>query len=177
MLAAPLPETGLPVQKIQLLRADLQDLTLASSHHRSGKSKKEPKWKTSGCRTECEMDRREFLRLAAFEFGNAHGYEFCTRGSRNKPGWPLVCCAGVSPPPGAVRPTPVGSARTSEREASQLASKLPEVSSPFNRAYLGWRGNRRILVALGQTAYWVDGATCGRGSRGPVPYGTGSYPH
>ncbi|MGC9990295.1 MAG: beta-L-arabinofuranosidase domain-containing protein [Terriglobales bacterium] len=109
------------------------------------------------CRTECEMDRREFLRLAALSSAMLMGISSALEGAETSPDGRSYAALHALPP-GAVRPA--GWLRTHlEREASQLASKLPEVSSPFNRAYWAGEETAESWWPWEQTAYWVDGAT------------------
>jgi len=81
MLAAPLPETGFAGPEDSASRADLQDLTLASSIIVLAKARKEPKWKTSGAARNAKMDRREFLRLAALSSAMLMGISSALEGA------------------------------------------------------------------------------------------------
>jgi DUF1680 family protein len=107
--------------------------------------------------TENEMGRREFLRLAAAGSAMAMGARAAIAGSEANPETPSYAALHALPP-GAVRPE--GWLRTYlERESAQLASKLPEVSFPFNKGYWAGEETAESWWPWEQTAYWVDGAT------------------
>ncbi|MGB7434453.1 MAG: beta-L-arabinofuranosidase domain-containing protein, partial [Candidatus Acidiferrum sp.] len=102
------------------------------------------------------LDRREFLRLAAVSSVMAIGGRTAMAGAES-PEVPSYATLHALPP-GAVRPE--GWLRLYlEREASQLASKLPEVSFPFNKAYWAGEETAESWWPWEQKAYWVDGAT------------------
>jgi uncharacterized protein len=110
-------------------------------------------------RAEGEMDRREFLRLAtAGSMMAIDGRSAIAETEKTVDAKVQSYAVLHALPPGAVRPE--GWLRLYlEREASQLASKLPEVSYPFNKAYWAGEETAESWWPWEQKAYWVDGAT------------------
>jgi hypothetical protein len=107
--------------------------------------------------SEAELSRREFVRLAlmssALLVSSGQLLEGAEANSRS------VEYSGVlrALPPGAVRPE--GWLRTYlEKQASQLGSRLPQVSWPFTEAYWAEEQEGESWWPWEQKAYWIDGA-------------------
>ncbi len=104
-----------------------------------------------------KVDRREFLRLAAASSAMLIAPSAVLEAAEANPEVRSYAALHALPP-GAVKPE--GWLRVYlEREASQLASKLPEVSFPFNKAYWAGEETAESWWPWEQKAYWIDGAT------------------
>jgi hypothetical protein len=107
---------------------------------------------------EIELNRREFVRLALMSSAALMGSGQLLEGAEADSG--LVAYSGAlrALPPGAVQPE--GWLRGYlEKQASQLGSKLPQVSWPFTAAYWAEEQESEDWGPWEQKAYWIDGAT------------------
>ena len=113
-----------------------------------------------GCRPclgETELNRREFIRLSLISSAMLMGSNNVLEGAEAELSSRSYAALHALPP-GAVQPA--GWLRAyMEKQASQLGSKLPEVSWPFTEAY--WAGEEKAESwwPWEQKAYWIDGAT------------------
>ena len=114
--------------------------------------------KSTAALSATELNRRGFVRLAlmssAATLGSTHF------GNAEQSDAPLTAYSGPfrALPPGAI--TPRGWLRTYlEKQASQLGSRLPQVSWPFTEAYWAEEHEGESWWPWEQKAYWIDGAT------------------
>jgi hypothetical protein len=116
------------------------------------------------CLAEAELNRREFIRLSLLTSAVLIGSNSRLEGAEADLS-PHTFAALQALPPGAVQPA--GWLREYlEKQASQLGSKLPDVSWPFTEAY--WAGEEKGIWTSEekggtwwpweQKAYWLDGA-------------------
>jgi hypothetical protein len=107
--------------------------------------------------SETEWNRREFVRLALMSSALLMGSSGLLEGAEANPRSVPYSGALRALPPGAVRPE--GWLRGYlEKQASQLGSKLPQVSFPFTEAYWAEEQEGESWWPWEQKAYWIDGA-------------------
>jgi hypothetical protein len=107
--------------------------------------------------TESELDRREFMRLALMSSAVLMGTQHAA-GESVSPHSVHSYGEFEALPPGAVQPE--GWIRGYlQKEASQLGSKLSQVSLPFTKAYWAGEESAESWWPWEQKAYWLDGAT------------------
>lgn len=108
--------------------------------------------------SQAELNRREFVRLALMSSALLASSGQLLKGEES--GSPSVAYSGALRvlPPGAVQPD--GWLRGYlEKQASQLGSKLPQVSFPFTGAYWAEEQEAESWAPWEQKGYWIDGAT------------------
>jgi uncharacterized protein len=104
-----------------------------------------------------ELNRRDFVRLSvmssALLMGSGRVLEAMDSDSAS------VAYSGSlrSLPPGAIRPEG-WLRRYLEKQASELGSKLPQVSLPFTRDYWATEQEADSWASWEQKGYWIDGA-------------------
>jgi hypothetical protein len=108
---------------------------------------------------ECEMDRREFLRLSLLASATLAGTGERMRAASDETHGAVSCFAQFRPlAPGAVRPE--GWLKLYlQKQAAQLGSQLPHVSGTFTAAYWAGEETGESWWPWEQKAYWIDGAT------------------
>jgi hypothetical protein len=114
--------------------------------------------KSSATFSATELNRREFVRLALMTSAAAIGSTHL--GEAEESNTHSVAYSGAlrALPPGAINPQ--GWLRIYlEKQASQLGSKLPQVSWPFTEAYWAEEQEGESWWPWEQKAYWIDGAT------------------
>jgi len=106
-----------------------------------------------------ELDRRQFIGIALTLASSAMFLGSTRLLDGEEPAAAVPSYAALrSLPPGAVRPE--GWLRSYlERDASQLGSKLTQVSTPFNKAYWAGEETAESWWPWEQKAYWLDGAS------------------
>lgn len=108
--------------------------------------------------SETELNRREFVRLALMSSAMLMRSGQLLEGEEADSRSVAYSGALRALPPGAVRPE--GWLRGYlEKQASQLGSKLPQVSLPFTRAYWAEEQEGESWAPWEQKGYWIDGAT------------------
>jgi hypothetical protein len=106
---------------------------------------------------EIELDRREFVRLALMSSAALMGSSQLLEGAETDSSSVTYSGALRALPPGAVLPE--GWLRGYlEKQASQLGSRLPQVSWPFTEAYWAEEQESADWGPWEQKAYWIDGA-------------------
>jgi len=106
---------------------------------------------------EIELDRREFVRLALMSSAALMGSSQLLEGAETDSSSVTYSGALRALPPGAVQPE--GWLRGYlEKQASQLGSRLPQVSWPFTEAYWAEEQESADWGPWEQKAYWIDGA-------------------
>ncbi|HEY2466448.1 MAG TPA: beta-L-arabinofuranosidase domain-containing protein [Terracidiphilus sp.] len=103
------------------------------------------------------MDRREFLRLASMSSALLMISGHMLMGTEVDSRSAAYAGALREIPPGAVQPEG-WLRRYLERQASQLGSKLPQVSWPFTEGYWAEEQEAEAWWPWEQKAYWIDGA-------------------
>jgi hypothetical protein len=105
---------------------------------------------------ENELNRREFIRLALMSSALIAGSSRMLEGAETD---------SASHSYGALRSLPPGTVQPEgwlrgymEKQASQLGSKLPQVSWPFTDAFWAGSENGEDYGPWEQKAYWIDGA-------------------
>jgi uncharacterized protein len=106
---------------------------------------------------ETKLNRREFVRLTLMSSALLMSSNHLLEGEEPDSGPVAYSGALRALPPGAVRPE--GWLRGYlEKQASELGSKLPQVSLPFTKAYWAEEQEGESWAPWEQKGYWIDGA-------------------
>jgi uncharacterized protein len=106
---------------------------------------------------ECELNRREFVRLTLMSSAMLMGPMPALAAAEIKHSASPAHAALRSLAPGAVRPE--GWLRGYLEKQAQLCSRLPQISWPFTEGYWAGMEDADAWWPWEQAAYWIDGAT------------------